>query len=46
MGPRWRREKGANNIFEGIIVEDLPNLGEERDIQVQESQGPKQDHPK
>ena len=33
MGPR-RREKGAENLFEEIIVENLPNVGKERASQV------------
>ena len=37
------REKGAENILEGIIAEYFPNLGKETDIQVQQSQSPKQD---
>ena len=39
MGPIWRSEKGANNIFDDIIFEYLPNLRAETDIQVQELQG-------
>ena len=31
------REKGAENIFEGVIAENFPNLGKETDIQVQEA---------
>ena len=38
-----KREKGAENILEGIIAEYFPNLGKETDIQVQQSQSPKQD---
>ena len=37
-GPRRRREKGPEKIFEEIIAENFPNLGKETDIQVQESQ--------
>ena len=33
-----QREKGAENIYEDIIAENFPNLGNEIDIQVQESQ--------
>ena len=36
----------VENIFENIIAENFPNLGKETDIQVQESQCPKQDQPK
>ena len=32
------REKGAENIFEEITAENLPNLGKERDTQIQEVQ--------
>ena len=38
MDPRRRREKGAKNIFEKILAENLSNLGKEKDIQVQEGQ--------
>ena len=38
-GPEGKeREKGAENIYEDIIAENFPNLGNEIDIQVQESQ--------
>ena len=33
------REKGAENLFEEIIVENFPNLGMETDIPIQEAQG-------
>ena len=32
------KKKGTEKIFEDIIAEDFPNLGEETDIQVQEEQ--------
>ena len=32
------RGKGAENLFEEIIAENLPNLGKETDIQIQEAQ--------
>ena len=32
------REKGAENLFEEIIAENLPNLRKETDIQIQEAQ--------
>ena len=38
-----KRVKGAEHIFEDIIAENFPNMGKEIDIQVQESQSPKQD---
>ena len=31
-GPRRRREKEAEKIFEDIIAENIPNLGKETDI--------------
>ena len=40
------REKGAENIFEEIIVENFPNLGKEIDIQVKEARSPIKDAPK
>ena len=33
---REEREKVSESIFEDIIAENLPNLGKETDIQVQE----------
>lgn len=32
------REKGAERLFKEIIAENFPNLGKDRDIQVQEAQ--------
>ena len=40
------REKGTENLFEEIMAENFPNLVQETDIQVQETQSPKQDEPK
>ena len=37
-GPRRRREKGTEKIFEEIIVENFPNMGNEIVNQVQEAQ--------
>jgi len=38
-GPRGRRKKkGTEKIFEGIIVENFPNVGKETVSQVQEVQ--------
>ena len=37
-GPRRRREKGTEKIFEEIIVENFPNMGKEIVNQVQEAQ--------
>ena len=31
------REKGEENLFEEIIVENFPNLKKERDIHIQEA---------
>ena len=45
-GPRRRREKGPEKIFEEIIVENFPNMGKEIATQVQEGQSPIQDKPK
>ena len=38
MGPRRRREKGPEKIFEETIAEKFPNLGKETVTQVQEAQ--------
>ena len=35
---RRKRERGPKKIFEGIIVENLPNMGKEIVNQVQETQ--------
>ena len=40
-GPRRRREKWPEKIFEEIIAENLPNLGKERVTQVQEAESHK-----
>ena len=37
-GPRRRREKGPEKIFEEIIAENFPNMGKEIVNQVQEAQ--------
>ena len=37
-GPKGRRQKGSEKIFEEIIVENLPNMGKEIVNQVQEAQ--------
>ena len=37
-GPRRRREKGPEKIFEEIVVENFPNMGKEIVNQVQEAQ--------
>ena len=38
-GPRRRRERErAENLLEGIMAENFPNLGRETDIQIQEAQ--------
>ena len=37
-GPRRRREKGTEKIFEEIIIENFPNRGKEIVNQVQEAQ--------
>ena len=33
-----KRERGAENLFEKIIVENFPNLEQEAEIQIQEAQ--------
>ena len=38
MGPRRRREKGPEKIFEEIIAKNFPNVGRETHTQVQEVQ--------
>ena len=40
------KEKGTENIFEGIIVENFLNMGKEIVNQVQEAQSPIQDKSK
>ena len=37
-GPRRRRDKGSEKIFEDIIVENIPNMGKEIATQVQKVQ--------
>ena len=37
-GPRRRREKGPEKIFEEIIFENFPNMGKETATRVQEAQ--------
>ena len=39
------REKGIENVFEET-TENFSNLKKETDIQIQETEGPKQDEPK
>ena len=41
--PAGEREKGPQNIFEDITAGNLPNLGRETDIRVQETLGPNQE---
>jgi len=45
-GPRRRRQKGLEKLFEEIIVENFPNMGKETVTKVQEMQKPRQDKPK
>ena len=40
------RDKGPAKIFEEIIAENVPNMGKDTVIQVQEVQSPRQDKPK
>ena len=44
--PEEEIKKGAENIPEGKIAENLPNLGKGRDIQVKKAQSLKEDQPK
>ena len=37
-GPRKRREKGPEKIFEEVIAENFPNMGKESLTQIQEAQ--------
>ena len=37
-GPRKRREKGPEKIFEEVIAENFPKMGKETVTQVQEAQ--------
>ena len=36
-----KREKGEENFFEELLVENFPNLEKEADIQIQEAQSSK-----
>ena len=45
-GPRRRRERGPEKMFEEIIAENFPNLGKEIVNQVQKTQSPRRDKPK
>ena len=45
-GPRRRREKGPEKIFEEIIAENFPNMGKEVINQVQEAQSPRRNKTK
>ena len=40
------REKGPEKLFEEILAENFPNMGNEVVNQVQEAQSPNQDKPK
>ena len=40
------REKGTENLFKEIMAENFPSLVKETDIQVQETESPKQDESK
>ena len=46
MGPRRRREKGLEKIFEDIIAENFPNMGKETVNQVQKAQSSREDKSK
>ena len=44
----WEKDrgKGAENLFEEIVTENVPNLVKETDTQVQEAERPIKDEPK
>ena len=44
--PEEEKKKGTEKIFEGIIVENFPNMGKETVNQVQAAQSPIQDKSK
>ena len=46
MGPRGKREKGTENIFEDIITENFSNLGKETDSGPESTDSPQKDHTK
>ena len=46
MGPRRRREKGPEKIFEEVIAKSFQNMGKEIVSQVQEAQSLRQDKSK
>ena len=37
LGSQKKRKKEAENLFEEIIVEDFPNVGNETDTQIKEA---------
>ena len=39
-------EKGIENLFEKVMMENLPNWMREKVTQIQETQSPKQEEPK
>lgn len=43
--PEEDRKIWTGNLFEEIIMENFPNLAKETDVQVQESESPKQEEP-
>ena len=38
MGPRRRREKQAENLFEELMAENFPNLRKETEIKIQDTE--------
>ena len=45
-GPRRRKEKRPEEIFEEIIAEKFPNMEKERGNQIQEAESLREDKPK
>ena len=39
-------EQGIENLFEKVMMENLPNLMREKITQIQETESPKQEEPK
>ena len=39
-------EQGIENLFEKVMMENIPNLMREKVTQIQETQSPKQEEPK
>ena len=46
IGISEEEEQGIENMFEKVMMENLPNLRREKVTQIQETQSPKQEEPK